>query len=40
MTGEMSFKCLVFFDSIAKSHIKNPNKSLLWGVFAEIVTEF
>ena len=40
MTREMSLKCLVFFDSIAKSHIKNPNKSLLWSVLAKIVTEF
>ena len=36
----MSFKCLVFFDIIAKRHIKNPNKSLWWSVSAKIVTEF
>ena len=27
MTGEMSFICLVFLDSIAKSHIYNPTKN-------------
>ena len=36
----MSFKYLVFFDSLAKSHIYNPTKSQWWSVFAKIVTKF
>ena len=29
-----------FFDSIAKSHIQNPIKSIWWSVFAKIVPKF
>ena len=29
-----------FFDSIAKSHIKNPIKSPWWSFFAKIVNNF
>ena len=39
VTGEMSLKWL-FFDSIAKSLISNPTKSLWWSFFAKIVKEF
>ena len=29
-----------FFDSFAKSHIKNPTKSLLWRFFPKIAINF
>ena len=39
ITGEMSFKCY-FIDSIAKSHIFNPTKSLWWSFFVTIINDF
>ena len=39
ITGVISFKWL-FFDSIAKSLISNPTKSLWWNFLAKIVNEF
>ena len=38
--GEMYFKCLVFFDSIAKRHISTTNQKSMVEHFARIVINF
>ena len=41
MIGDMSFKCLIFFDSIASRHISKPNqKSMMEHFCKKLLTTF